>query len=51
MDGNLVADLNLGDSIRVTRAAHEVHLVRLPDRGFFLLLRSKLHWGGRTWET
>jgi hypothetical protein len=27
-----------------------VRLVRLPDRGFFSLLRSKLHWGGRTSE-
>ncbi len=50
LDGNLVAELDLGDAIRVTRAAHEVRLVRLPDRGFFRLLRSKLHWGGRTSE-
>jgi NAD+ kinase len=50
VDGNLVAELHLGDAIRVTRAAHEVRLVRLPDRGFFCLLRSKLHWGGRTSE-
>jgi NAD+ kinase len=50
LDGNLVAELDLGDAIRVTRAPHEVRLVRLPDRGFFSLLRSKLHWGGRTSE-
>jgi hypothetical protein len=36
--------------VRVTRGAHEVRLVRLPDRSFFRLLRSKLHWGGRTSE-
>jgi NAD kinase len=51
VDGNLVAELDIGDAIRVTRSEHEVHLVRLPDRGFFRLLRSKLHWGGRTSET
>jgi NAD+ kinase len=51
VDGNLVAELDLGDAIRVTRSEREVHLVRLPDRGFFRLLRSKLHWGGRTSET
>ena len=50
VDGNLVAELQRGARLRVTRGPHEVGLVRLPDRSFFRLLRAKLHWGGRTSE-
>jgi NAD+ kinase len=51
VDGRLIAELEVGGRVRVTRGSHVVRLVRLPGRGFFSLLRSKLHWGGRTSET
>ncbi len=31
--------------LRIARAAHRVHLVKLPERPFFATLRSKLLWG------
>ncbi|MFN2431767.1 MAG: NAD(+)/NADH kinase [Gemmatimonadota bacterium] len=46
-DGRPVAELEIGDVVRVTRAEGAVLLVRLPGQSFFRLLRSKLHWGGR----
>lgn len=36
-----------GVTITVRRAAHCVRLVRLPGRGYFQTLRSKLSWGQR----
>ena len=33
--------------ITVRRAAHHVHLVRLPGQGYFQTLRNKLSWGQR----
>ncbi|GAB4179526.1 MAG: NAD(+)/NADH kinase [Calditrichia bacterium] len=45
IDGQVMANLNSGDKIRVTRAAQPLHLVRHSDTHFFGILRSKLHWG------
>ncbi len=36
-----------GVTITIRRAAHCVQLVRLPGRGYFQTLRSKLSWGQR----
>ncbi|HSH68861.1 MAG TPA: NAD(+)/NADH kinase [Deferrisomatales bacterium] len=47
LDGQQGVELAVGDVVRVARAAHRVLLVRSPERDFFQVLRSKLHWGGR----
>jgi NAD+ kinase len=48
VDGSVACELAEGDVVAVTRGEHAVRLVRLPGLSFFRLLRSKLHWGGRT---
>ena len=48
VDGSLVGELARGDAVWVRRGRYLVTLVRLPGQSFFRLLRSKLHWGGRT---
>jgi NAD+ kinase len=47
VDGVVVGELEPGDAISVTQGRDPVRLVRLPERSFFRLLRSKLFWGGR----
>jgi NAD+ kinase len=47
LDGRIVADLAVGDTVRVRRAERTVKLIRLPDHSDFEALRSKLGWGDR----
>lgn len=45
-DGQVGTTLTAGDTVHVRRADHSVLLVRLPtERGFFSVMRGKLHWG------
>ncbi len=46
LDGQQGVELEEGDVVRVAKAARRVLLVRSPERDFFQVLRSKLHWGG-----
>jgi NAD+ kinase len=45
MDGRKAAVLKYGQSCTVRRAGFEVILVRFPERSFYQLVRTKLHWG------
>jgi NAD+ kinase len=47
VDGQMAAELLLGDEIRCRKSAHTVNLVRVSESGFFEALRSKLSWGER----
>jgi NAD+ kinase len=47
LDGQQGVELEEGDVVRVAKAPRRVLLVRSPERDFFQVLRSKLHWGGR----
>lgn len=47
LDGQQGLELAEGDVVRVVRAERRVLLVRPPERDFFQVLRTKLHWGGR----
>ena len=47
-DGRSTVFEEHGASIRIRRAEHTVHLVKLPDQHFFKTLRSKLMWGARS---
>lgn len=47
LDGQVGFPMSRGDAIRVDRHPDPVRLVRVAGRGFFEVLRRKLHWGGR----
>ena len=44
-DGQRGFPLSAGDSVRVTRTARTVRLVKAPGRDYFEVLRTKLKWG------
>jgi NAD+ kinase len=48
VDGRSTVFEEHGTLIRIRRAEHAVHLVKLPDQHFFKTLRSKLMWGARS---
>jgi len=45
VDGRSPIEVAYGGRIKVEKADHQLHLVRLEDRSFFSTLRQKLHWG------
>jgi NAD+ kinase len=45
MDGQRTAGLRYGESCTVKKADFRLELVRFPERDFFSLVRTKLHWG------
>jgi NAD+ kinase len=47
VDGQLSLPAEENDSIVCRRAEHSIHLLRLPNRKFFDVLRKKLKWGER----
>lgn len=47
VDGQVGVQLGEHDTVEVRAAAARVRLVRLPDAGFFSVLRAKLKWGER----
>jgi len=47
LDGQMCLELQEGDSIHVEKGK-TVSLVYLPGRNYYEVLRSKLHWTGRT---
>ena len=47
VDGRLLASLQAGDQIRVSRARPRFHLIETSQHGYYSTLRDKLAWGGR----
>jgi NAD+ kinase len=47
IDGQTGRALEGGDVLEVRRSANRVLLVRNPKKGYFAILRQKLHWGER----
>jgi NAD+ kinase len=47
LDGQIGIPLNSNDSISVDRHPNPVRMVQVAGRGFFEVLRRKLHWGER----
>jgi NAD+ kinase len=45
MDGQTGVPLQLGDRVRITRAAERLKLIHPPNKTYFEILRSKLKWG------
>jgi len=48
LDGQIGFPLEEGDSLSIDAHPDPVRLVRVAGRGFFEVLRRKLHWGERT---
>ena len=46
LDGQVVHQVEAGDTLRITKAAHTLPLAMLPDMSFFEVLRQKLKWSG-----
>ncbi|MCS6911933.1 MAG: NAD(+)/NADH kinase [Myxococcales bacterium] len=47
VDGQWEVRLQRGDTVRIGRASAPLRIFRAPERTFFDLLRTKLHWGVR----
>ena len=47
LDGQEGLPLENGDIVEVRKSRLTVPLVQASDRGYFSVLRSKLHWGTR----
>lgn len=47
-DGQVVHELETGDTIAIRRSQRTVRLMHLADSSFFEALRRKLHWRGAT---
>ena len=45
-DGQVGFSLTHGDTVSIQASEHRAKLIRLPDRGYFEVLRQKLKWGG-----
>ncbi|MFT5063471.1 MAG: NAD+ kinase [Gammaproteobacteria bacterium] len=44
-DGQEIADVNPGDTVRISRAHNHLRLIHPRDYDYFDILRTKLHWG------
>jgi NAD+ kinase len=51
VDGETVAHLKSGQTLTVRRAKESAHVVKLPGRQFYDVLRQKLGWGDQNSET
>ena len=47
VDGQVGMPVLEGDQIVCRKSPHQIHLLRLPGRNFFEVLRTKLKWGER----
>jgi NAD+ kinase len=45
-DGQKGLELNDQDEIQVKKGPHPVHLITLPERQYFDILKNKLKWSG-----
>jgi len=45
VDGQVAINLRSGDTVTVREANHAIKLITFPERSFYEILRTKLHWG------
>jgi NAD+ kinase len=45
LDGQIGVPMQVGDGVRITRAAERLKLLHPPTKTYFEILRSKLKWG------
>lgn len=49
-DGQVGFDLLYGDKVIITKSDKRIKLFRSPDKNYFEILRTKLMWGGTTYN-
>jgi NAD+ kinase len=45
VDGQVAVNLKSGDTVTIREAQHSIKLITFPERSFYEILRTKLHWG------
>lgn len=45
VDGQVAVNLKSGDTVTIREARHTIKLITFPERSFYEILRTKLHWG------
>jgi NAD+ kinase len=45
LDGQTGVPMQIGDHVRITRAAERLKLIQPPNKTYFEILRNKLKWG------
>jgi NAD+ kinase len=45
LDGQTGVPMQIGDRVRITRAAERLKLIQPPNKNYFEILRNKLKWG------
>lgn len=51
IDGQIGYPLKEGDEIEIKKSSYQAKLIRLKERSFFRILRTKLGWSGITYKT
>ena len=46
LDGQVIHQIEPGDTLRITKSPHRLPLAMLPEMSFFEVLRQKLKWSG-----
>lgn len=49
-DGQVGFDLHYGDEVVIEKSKEKIRLLCLPDHDYFSILRTKLMWGGATYN-
>jgi NAD+ kinase len=49
-DGQVGFDLHYGDNVIIHKSEEKIKLLRPPDHSYFKILRTKLMWGGATYN-
>ena len=49
-DGQVGFELHYGDRVMISKSCKKVRLLRPPDHSYFRLLRTRLMWGGATYN-
>jgi NAD+ kinase len=45
LDGQTGVPMQIGDQVRITRAAERLKLIQPPNKTYFEILKNKLKWG------
>ena len=49
-DGQVGFDLHHGDKVKIRKSKEKINLFKPPDQNYFRILRTKLTWGGVTYN-
>jgi NAD+ kinase len=51
IDGQVGFDLQYGDKVKIRKSEKRIKLLRWPNQNYFEILRTKLMWGGTTYNS